>query len=144
MSASTCRPSASRTSPSTTLAPSWANRRASTAPMPRAPPLIKATFPANRITSLRSSVLVLRTTRGEGIVGEAWAQDKRPGMFSQIVKVRKASRGRSAAHARFASVINPSFDRRLGAGNQEQRGKEQSNRSETDASVVVTSLQQLL
>src|SRR5215831_8512336 len=77
MSASTLRPSASRTSPSTTLAPSLANRRASTAPMPRAPPLIKATFPANRIASLQSSVVVLRTSRGEGIVGEEWSRDKR-------------------------------------------------------------------
>jgi hypothetical protein len=43
-----------------------------------------------------------------------------------------------------ADVINPSFDRRLGAGNQEQCGKEQSNLPETDISVVLTSMQQLL
>ena len=32
-----------------------------------------------------------------------------------------------------ANVINPSFDRRLGNGHQEQRGKEQRNVPETDA-----------
>ena len=32
-----------------------------------------------------------------------------------------------------ANVINPSFDRRLGNGNQEQRGKEERNVPETDS-----------
>ena len=47
MSASTAWPSATRMSPMTTRAPSRANRRASAAPIPRAPPLISATFPAS-------------------------------------------------------------------------------------------------
>src|SRR5262245_10855682 len=50
-SCSTCLPSASRTSPITTFAPSFANSRASTAPIPRAPPLISATLPASLIPS---------------------------------------------------------------------------------------------
>src|SRR5215468_2430069 len=57
MSASTFRPSASRMSPMTTFAPSWANRHASTAPIPRAAPLINATLPANRIATLHSQGL---------------------------------------------------------------------------------------
>src|SRR5678816_2300156 len=44
MASATCLPSASSTSPSTTRAPSRANRRPSAAPMPRAPPLIRATY----------------------------------------------------------------------------------------------------
>src|SRR5262245_60143270 len=40
-------PSASRTSPNTTLAPSRVNRIASAAPCPRAPPLMSATLPSS-------------------------------------------------------------------------------------------------
>src|SRR5262245_16803078 len=40
-------PSASSTSPSTTFAPSFVNRRPASAPIPRAPPLISATFPSS-------------------------------------------------------------------------------------------------
>ena len=46
--ASTWRPSSSKTSPKTTLAPSRAKRLTSAAPMPLAPPLISATFPSSR------------------------------------------------------------------------------------------------
>ena len=53
ISASTWRPSASRTSPMTTLAPSWEKRRASSAPMPLAPPLMNATFPSSLMLHLR-------------------------------------------------------------------------------------------
>src|SRR5437879_1530007 len=53
-SASTARPSASSTSPMTTCAPSRANILASAAPMPRAPPLISATFPASLMSASRS------------------------------------------------------------------------------------------
>src|SRR5689334_16479682 len=49
MASATCLPSASSTSPSTTRAPSRAKRRPSAAPMPRAPPLISATFPPSLI-----------------------------------------------------------------------------------------------
>src|SRR3989442_11815595 len=38
-------------SPNTTFAPSWVNILASTAPCPRAPPLISATLPASRVIS---------------------------------------------------------------------------------------------
>src|SRR5205085_2908012 len=48
-------PSASRMSPITTEAPSWAKSRASAAPIPRAPPLISATFPASLIGRPRSA-----------------------------------------------------------------------------------------
>src|SRR5207247_9519256 len=51
ISASTLRPSTSRMSPSTTFARSFANSRASTAPMPRAAPLINATLPSSLIVS---------------------------------------------------------------------------------------------
>ena len=47
--ASICRPSASKMSAMATLAPSLANSLASAAPIPLAPPVIKATFPCNRI-----------------------------------------------------------------------------------------------
>src|SRR5262245_44598508 len=47
MSASVALPSASRISPKTTFAPSRQNRRASQAPCPRAPPLMRATFPSS-------------------------------------------------------------------------------------------------
>src|SRR5919108_6624187 len=50
-SASNLRPSSSSTSPMVTLAPSLANKWASPAPMPRAPPLIRAIFPWSRIVS---------------------------------------------------------------------------------------------
>src|SRR5262249_14901592 len=40
-------PSSSSPSPTTTAAPSWTNSCASTAPCPRAPPLISATLPAS-------------------------------------------------------------------------------------------------
>ena len=46
--AASCRPSSSRTSPTTTFAPSSRNRCAMAAPMPRAPPLTRATLPSNR------------------------------------------------------------------------------------------------
>src|SRR5437870_10146966 len=48
ISRATFLPSSSRTSPSTTAAPSRENMRPSTAPWPRAPPLISATFPSSR------------------------------------------------------------------------------------------------
>lgn len=47
-SAATALPSSSRMSPKTTLAPSATSDRTCDAPMPRAPPLTRATFPANR------------------------------------------------------------------------------------------------
>ena len=47
ISASTFRASSSRMSAMATLAPSRANRRASSAPIPWAPPVIRATFPAS-------------------------------------------------------------------------------------------------
>ena len=47
ISASTLRPSSSRTSPIPTFAPSRAKRRASSAPMPLAPPLMNATLPSS-------------------------------------------------------------------------------------------------
>jgi len=50
--ASTALPSSSEISPMTTLAPSRAKMRASSAPIPRAPPEIRATFPSNRILLL--------------------------------------------------------------------------------------------
>ena len=50
MSASTWRPSSSSTSAMMTLAPSRANSRASSAPMPPPAPLINATLPANRMS----------------------------------------------------------------------------------------------
>src|ERR1700751_3126052 len=48
------RPSDSSTSPMTTRAPSAANKRASAAPCPRAPPLMSMTFPLRR--SILSSI----------------------------------------------------------------------------------------
>src|SRR5262245_15590009 len=74
ISAATACPSASRMSPMTTRAPSRANSRASLAPMPRAPPLMSATFPASlMVTSLsrcpgRSAV---RGAGGPGQIGPA-------------------------------------------------------------------------
>src|SRR5215831_18717778 len=47
IASSTCFPASSRRSPSTTFAPSRAKSWASTAPWPRAPPLISATFPSS-------------------------------------------------------------------------------------------------
>src|SRR5712691_3965369 len=47
MSASVALPAASRISPKTTCAPSRQNIRASQAPCPRAPPLIRAIFPSS-------------------------------------------------------------------------------------------------
>src|SRR5579859_8007130 len=47
MSAATARPASSRTSPSTILAPSRANRRASASPCPRAAPVTIATLPSS-------------------------------------------------------------------------------------------------
>ena len=55
MSASTPRPSASRTSPMTTCAPSRANINASAAPIPRAAPLINATLPASLMATQLSA-----------------------------------------------------------------------------------------
>src|SRR5262245_65833475 len=49
MRPSTALPSPSSTSPKTTRAPSRVNISASTAPMPRAPPLISATLPASLV-----------------------------------------------------------------------------------------------
>src|SRR5262245_52455704 len=49
--AATAAPSASRMSPMTIRAPSCAKSRASTAPIPRAPPLIRATLPASLIAA---------------------------------------------------------------------------------------------
>src|SRR5215468_4241334 len=49
-------PSASRTSPSTTFAPSFANRRPASAPIPREPPLISATFPSSLMDPSRVCV----------------------------------------------------------------------------------------
>src|SRR5262245_18045483 len=60
MASSTCLPSASSTSPNTTLAPSRTNRSASAAPWPRAPPLISATLPSS---FPMSSSLSYRTVR---------------------------------------------------------------------------------
>src|ERR1700743_474427 len=48
ISAASALPSSSRMSPITTWAPSSTSRRASSAPMPRAPPLMSATFPSTR------------------------------------------------------------------------------------------------
>src|SRR5262245_66398016 len=48
-------PSASSTSPRTTLAPSLTKSRPSTAPIPLAPPLINATLPASLTTNLLGS-----------------------------------------------------------------------------------------
>src|SRR5262252_4992227 len=59
ISASTRRPSSSRTSPKTTWAPSRANSFASAAPCPRAPPLISATFPSSLPMAHPSSHLVI-------------------------------------------------------------------------------------
>src|ERR687887_1790530 len=47
IASSTCLPASSRRSPTTTFAPSRAKSWASTAPWPRAPPLISATFPSS-------------------------------------------------------------------------------------------------
>src|SRR5215831_19404949 len=60
MSASTCFPCASRTSPKTTLAPSRAHNFASAAPCPRAPPLMSATLPSSLpiLTSLHWTLKV--------------------------------------------------------------------------------------
>src|SRR5438477_9085066 len=52
MASATCRPSCSRTSAITTLAPSRANMRAVAAPMPDAAPEMMATFPASLIAVL--------------------------------------------------------------------------------------------
>src|ERR1700722_11353144 len=51
MSAATCWPSSSNMSAITTLAPSFANRRAVATPIPDAAPLMIATFPSRRIIS---------------------------------------------------------------------------------------------
>ena len=58
ISASTCWPSDSSTSPRTTFAPSEANRRASAAPIPLAPPLISATLPSSRMACLHRLIQV--------------------------------------------------------------------------------------
>src|SRR4051794_6916046 len=49
-SAASRRPSSSRTSPMTALPPSATSMRASAAPCPRAPPLIRTTLSLNRVT----------------------------------------------------------------------------------------------
>src|SRR2546428_11397687 len=62
MSAATWDPSASRRSPTTTLAPSLAKISASLRPIPLAPPVMSATFPA----SLIPSPVSLRGMAGSG------------------------------------------------------------------------------
>src|SRR5262245_54271755 len=57
ISSTVALPSASRTSPSTTFAPSFVNRRPASAPIPRAPPLISATFPSSLMCPSRSEWL---------------------------------------------------------------------------------------
>src|SRR5215471_11331934 len=61
-------PSASRTSPSTTFAPSFVNRRPASAPIPRAPPLISATFP--------SSLMWPSPVRGSGLLVDGFRQEE--------------------------------------------------------------------
>src|SRR5215510_8041655 len=65
--AATAAPSASRMSPMTIRAPSCAKSRASTAPIPRAPPLMRATLPASLIAaspSVRRSPFASASTPG--------------------------------------------------------------------------------
>ena len=61
MSDSTFLPSSSSTSPNTTAAPSCVNNCASTAPCPRAPPLIRATLPASLPMTVPSTWMWRRT-----------------------------------------------------------------------------------
>src|SRR5215510_3035012 len=68
ISSTVALPSASRTSPSTTFAPSFANRRPSSAPIPRAPPLISATFP--------SSLMCPSLVRVSGLLVDRFRQEE--------------------------------------------------------------------
>src|SRR5215470_7981832 len=61
-------PSASRTSPSMTFAPSFVNRRPASAPIPRAPPLISATFP--------SSLMCPSPVRASGLLVDRFRQEE--------------------------------------------------------------------
>src|SRR6266436_2123741 len=67
----TCRPSASMTSATTTIAPSRAKRTASLSPMPWAPPVIIATFPPSLMGLLRARVRSRPPYHIVGLVDEA-------------------------------------------------------------------------
>src|SRR6266571_896419 len=73
MSATICFPSSSKTSATTTLAPSRAKIRAMLAPIPEAAPVIRATFSSSRIAALprksRLSPLPFPRERGRVRVG---------------------------------------------------------------------------
>src|SRR5262249_4652574 len=61
-------PSASSTSPSPTFAPSFANRRPASAPIPRAPPLISATFPSSLMCPSPIGLVVDRFRQEEDVL----------------------------------------------------------------------------
>src|SRR5882724_1167564 len=112
-SASTARPSASSTSAMTTCAPSRANILASAAPMPRAAPLISATFPASLMSP--------------PFAGHVW-----PGVLSYRRNVRRkdttmANPSRPShvyvGVGSFTSGKRPGIFRRVGEGGWEQLTK---------------------
>src|SRR5437867_7251267 len=69
--AATCRPSASMTSATTTIAPSRAKRTASLWPIPWAPPVIIATFPPSLMDLLRARVRSRPRCQIVGLIDES-------------------------------------------------------------------------
>src|SRR2546428_4973704 len=130
-SASTARPSASSTSPMTTCAPSRANIFASAAPMPRAPPLISATFPASLMSASRSRAhsYARLAPCGPSPTTSRGSHCSWPGMLSYRRNVRRKDTTMAnpsrvyVGVGSFTSGKRPGIFRRVGDGGWEQLTK---------------------